>query len=263
MTSIGARAPNNIDEHVRSVIFDSFGVSQGGTVAQEHAIYLFAAMNPAASAAFSQRLSSYDHKSYNNVANRNADFASTDMHGYTGSSVGGGNATFEAMGWLRHACKDEGVSRQAVYHRAVLLGSMMLDRDTLFANRGNRAKTVTEPARYSLYAANYNSHLLHYAYVIDPFKLPDQSMQTTAGYAARSFTGAIESSDTDVLIATGASQKTIEKLRTVTRWHLDHYPAHSEPVSPAFMNNVLGDDLLSQLPQQGPEYYPYICQLPQ
>jgi hypothetical protein len=88
-------------------------------------------------------------------------------------------------------------------------------------------------------------------------------MQTTAGYAARSFTGAIESSDTDVLIATGASQKTIEKLRTVTRWHLDHYPAHSEPVSPAFMNNVLGDDLLSQLPQQGPEYYPYICQLPQ
>ncbi len=253
------RAPGqtfgSIDERIRSIIFDALGVSQGGEMTQQHALHLFAVMNPDVSSAIRRRLQKPNQFDlYETVAKRIGGFAASDLHGLTSDSPSDRRVARESMGWLREAVAVGPVSPEAVHIRALHLGNMIFGRDLRSANRGSRGKS-TEPATYGLYTANYNSHLLHYAYVADPLGLPPESVQSTASYAARSFTDAIAASDAEQLAGVGISQETVLHLRKVTSWHLDHYPSHRQLVDDAFMGNLLGDRLIGQLPEKGPTEY--------
>lgn len=243
------RTPAGVDTVIRSAIFDSFGVSQGGELTQEYTLHLFANMHPAHAAAIAKRLGSSVFELTYSIAGRTGGFAESPLHGITSGTVGDLTASGRAMQMLHRAIESEPVTQQAVYQRALYVGRRMAGRDARFLlGYGDRRK-ASEPPEYGLYTANHNSHLLHYAYIEDAGAIPARTLPSSARYAAVTLTSAVEAGDAAALIETNAAQPLIRNLRAVTTHHLEHYPEHTPLIDEGYMEHVRGDALLNQLPE--------------
>lgn len=239
-----------MDSDFRSLVFDSLGVSQGNEPTQEYAIHLFVSMFPRYGAALAERVQTVGLELKDSAAIRAENFAGSNLHAMTGEYPGGRRPVRLATTWLREAVADvqaRPVSKGGIRKRALYLGAAMARRDVLSAKRGHRGKG-RDPSKYDLFTADYNSHFLHYAYIENPRRIPDQSLLAGASLAARSLAAAIEKRDVSTLRHIRLSRVAIDCLRIVVPWHLSHYPAHQTLVPEAFMTNLMDDDFRRRLP---------------
>ncbi len=253
--------PGRTDTVIRTAVFDSLGVSQGGELTQQYALRLFAGMFPVQSAAIAKRLQDNPPGLRGSVWKRMNDFAESDLHGFTPDKVGGGLAVSGSLKWLLDAVEEGPVSPAGLEQRALYLGSAILRRDYRFAGHAGRRKKSESPT-YGLYSASHNSHFLHYAYITSPRDAAPESVTSSASYAARTFADALETGDINTLEAVDTAQVTIRYLRAATATHLDYYQEHARLIPDAFMDNVMGDNLFRQLPKDSLRPYPEPACLP-
>jgi len=251
--------PNNVDAAIKSALFHSFAVSQGGETTQSYALRMQAGLFPRQNAYFAIRLARSTVGLVDQLGASAEGFVAGNKHP---GSVGGGRRTgyMLALREMRDSAEHPPVTEHGLNVQALQLGATMIGRDRRYLTR-TEGRNKPPSDTYTLLGASHNSHFLHYAYLEDPEKLPKGSMQLAACYAARFTANVIACQDLTSLADVGFCRLDVDNLRIATSTHLAHYPEHADQVSPSFLTAVADNALRRALPTADRDY-PYAAELP-
>jgi len=241
------------DRLIASIIFESFGISQGREDTHIQALRLYAILQPQLSRELLTSLNErwHDPDIQRHLAGSLAEFMNRDDHPNTPFKTEyASNDAVKALGFTREGFM-RGATRPNITEATRQRNGLLLGRDMLSCDYGYlsqpHGRGKPESAGYSLLKSSYNSHWMHYAYVADPEKIPESSIRQAAVFAARSLHQAIEARDTVALRAAAVSQSMMSgQLSLVVNTHLQHYPQHADVIPTGMLLDRAADTQFAQ-----------------